>query len=49
MDKAREIVEKIEDDIRSRRGLSATFESIDDEIQDEIRDTWYKLVKSILG
>lgn len=48
-DMAQRIVAAIEDDLRDRRGLRQAFESIDDELQVEIRDTWAALVREISG
>ena len=41
---AQRIVERIEQDLRSRRGLRHEFEMIDPSIQHEIRDAWREIV-----
>ena len=38
------IVNNIIDDIGDRRGIGDEFESIDDDIQDEIRSSWNQIV-----
>ncbi len=43
------IVEEIVRDIESRRGLRQEWESIDEDIQDEIKDTWKKIIETNLG
>ena len=43
-DAAQRIARVIEDDIRDRRGLRQEWEAIDDEIQQEIRDSWAYLI-----
>lgn len=43
---AEKIVDKIIDDFTDRRGLRQEWENIDEEIQQEIRDTWIKIVLS---
>jgi len=45
-DAVKEIVGKIEEDICNRRGLRQEFERIDDDIQQEIRKEWAKIVRS---
>ena len=45
---AEKIARAIEDDIRDRRGLRQEFDSIDEDTQDEIRDTWTRLIQEIL-
>lgn len=42
------IVAAIERDFTDRRGLRQEWEQIDDEIQEEIRATWRKLVRKEL-
>lgn len=41
---AQRIVNKIERDLRSRRGLRHEFESIAPDVQEEIRDAWKEIV-----
>ena len=41
---AEKAVSRIIDDLTDRRGLRQEWEQIDDEIQDEIRETWRDLV-----
>ena len=48
-DAAQELVEKIEHDLRNRRGLRHEFENIDEDIQDEIRDQWARFVCEVLS
>jgi hypothetical protein len=43
------IVEKIERDICDRGGLQEAFEGIDEETQQEIRDTWAKIISANLN
>lgn len=45
---ATEIVRAIERDICDRRGLRHEWERIDEDIQQEIRDTWRKIVLAAL-
>lgn len=45
---AQAIASVIEKDIRGRRGLKGEWESIDDDIQDDIRDEWARLIEQIL-
>lgn len=47
-DTAQKIVAAIESDLRDRRGLRQEFEAIDDDIQDEIRDTWAAIVRKVI-
>jgi hypothetical protein len=47
-DKAQQIVEAIETDLTDRRGLKGEWHLIDSDIQDEIRDTWAKLIRKVL-
>ena len=42
------IVRLILEDLCDRRGLRQEFESCDQDIQDEIRDTWREIVKKEL-
>ncbi len=42
--KAKEIVLEIIDDITGRSGIGNEYEQIDEEIQQEIFDTWVKIV-----
>lgn len=44
-DLSQSIVAKIEHDLRDRRCLRQAFESIDDDQQDIIRDTWARIVR----
>jgi len=48
MNKAKKIVETILDDMTDRGGLSGVWDMIDDDIQEEIKETWVKLVEKIL-
>jgi len=48
-DKAEEIVEKIIADLCDRRGLRHTWDSIDEDTQQEIRNTWITIVKEVSG
>ncbi len=41
---ARKAVQGILDDLTDRRGLRQEWEGFDDEIQDEILETWEKLI-----
>jgi hypothetical protein len=41
---ASKVVDGIIEDLSDRRGLRQAFESIDSEIQDEIRDSWIEIV-----
>ena len=47
-DDAQRIVTAIEANLRDRRGLRQQFEQIDEETQNEIRDTWAELVREAL-
>jgi hypothetical protein len=42
------ITEAIVRDICDRRGLGQEFESCDDDIQDEIRETWTQIIQNVL-
>ena len=46
---AQTIVAAIEADLRGRRGLSGSFEDVDADVQDEIRDRWAELVREVLA
>ena len=48
-DIAQQIVELIEVDLTDRRGLRQEWEHIDNDIQDEIRDTWVGIIRKMLG
>lgn len=41
---AEKIVDEIIEDILDRRGLKQEFQSIDDDIQKEIKDTWKGII-----
>ena len=43
-----EIVNRIIEDLKDRRGLRQEWESIDSNIQDEIRDNWVSIVNQVL-
>jgi hypothetical protein len=45
---ANRIVASIQADFTDRRGLRQQWESIDDEIQNEIIDTWVALTKGVI-
>jgi len=45
-DLADRIVEEILDDLQDRRGLHGAWDSIGEDIQDEIRHHWTALVRS---
>lgn len=45
---AQQIVAAVEDTIRSRRGLKGEWESINDDLQDDIRDEWTAKIEQIL-
>lgn len=47
-DAVQKIAQAIEADIRDRRGLRQAFESIDEDIQREIREAWRALVRQHL-
>lgn len=47
-DVAQLIVAAIEADLRDRQGLRQEFEQCDEDIQDEIRDTWADIVRGCL-
>jgi len=47
-EKAKLIVEFIITDIESRKGLGNEWESIDEEIQKEIKDEWTKRIMVVL-
>jgi hypothetical protein len=44
-DLAQSLVRLIEDDLTDRRGLRGQWEMLDDEIRDEIRDEWARLIR----
>jgi hypothetical protein len=46
---AKFIFDEIEQDLRDRRGLKHTWDSIDEDIQQEIRDTNIKKIEEILS
>jgi len=48
-DKAVQIVNAILHDLTGRRGLRHEWDGIDDDIQQEIRDTWATIVRKELG
>ncbi len=48
MDKAEKIVKEILADLTDRRGLRQEWENIDDDIQEEIKSEWIKIVRSNL-
>jgi hypothetical protein len=48
MEKAKQIVDGILEDLLGRRGLRQEWEGIDLEIQDEIRGTWEAIVRKEL-
>ena len=48
-DLAQRIVETVENNLRDRRGISQEWDAVDDETQDEIRDTLVALVRAELG
>ena len=48
-DAAQRIVAAIERDLRNRRGLRQTWEEIDEDQQDVIRDVWARIVRSVSG
>ena len=43
--KARKIVDDLIADLTDRRGLRQEWEAIDEETQEEIRETWAKIVQ----
>ena len=43
------IVDRIIEDLTSRRGFRQAWEEIDDDIKEEIRDTWIEIVRSECG
>jgi hypothetical protein len=45
---AKFIFDEIEQDLRDRRGIKHTWDSIDEDIQQEIRDTNIKNIEKIL-
>jgi hypothetical protein len=47
-DRAKLIVEALIEDLSDRRGLRHEWESIDEDIQEEIRQTWITIVLSRL-
>lgn len=44
--KEEQIVYEILNDLRDRRGLKQAFDSIDEDVQLEIMNTWFKIVKN---
>jgi len=46
---AKFIFDEIEQDLRDRRGIKHTWDSIDEDIQQEIRDTNIKKIEEILS
>lgn len=42
---AQRIAHAIEDDLRDRRSLRQEFESLDDDVQDMIRDAWANVIQ----
>lgn len=48
-DKAKDAVFRIIADLTDRRGIKHEFNSIDDDIQDEIVDTWTEIIKQHLN
>ena len=44
MDKARAVVDKLIGDLTDRGGLSQEWEQIDEDIQQEIREEWAKII-----
>lgn len=49
IDKAEKIVAALIKDLSDRRGLRHEWEQIDDDIQEEIRNTWVAIVLSKLA
>ncbi|MFW6247440.1 MAG: hypothetical protein ACOC22_04705 [bacterium] len=47
--KIRKIINTIEEDITSRKGLKTQWEEIDNFVKEEIRQTWYQQIKDILN
>lgn len=43
-----ELVAALENDISDRRGLSAEWDAIDDDVKQDIRDAWAALIKKHL-
>lgn len=41
---AKKIAKAIERDLRDRRGLRQAFESIDEDMQEEIRERWIEII-----
>ena len=48
-DIAKEIFEKIESDLRDRRGIRHEWDMVDDDIQEEIRETNQKHIVDVLA
>lgn len=46
---AEKVVDKIIADLTDRRGLRQEWENCDDEVRDEIRATWIKLINEVKG
>ncbi len=44
-----EIVEMIVDDIQARKGLDSLWDSLDDDIKDEITDCWTTGITDIIN
>ena len=44
--KIKEIVEKIVFDISDRRGLKNEWYAIDEDIQEEIKECWFNIIKN---
>lgn len=45
MDKAEKIVKEILADLKGRRGFRQEWENIDDDIQDELKSKWIRIVR----
>ena len=44
-EKINEIIEEIIEDISDRRGLKNEWNGIDKDIQDEIKEVWFNIIK----
>ena len=47
VDKSEQIVDAIISDLTDRRGLRQEWEMIDEDIQEEIKETWISIVKGL--
>lgn len=48
MSKVIRIVEGIEADISDRKGLRQEWENIDEDVLEEIRETWFNIISLVL-